>query len=87
MLKNIPVVVAATVMGKGQQFIRIGLQRGLLPIGEAMQIDPEKRRCRYNYYISPRLLRHYTGCTSDDIIQEMRRCGYGIDDTNKRWGW
>ena len=76
MLRNVPVAVAAAVMGKGPQFIRIGIQRGLLPIGEALKVNEASKRGRYNYYISPRLLRKYTGCTIMDIMSQMKRYGF-----------
>ena len=76
MLRNVPVAVAAAVMGKGPQFIRIGIQRGLLPIGEALKVNESNKRGRYNYYISPRLLRKYTGCTTGDIMSQMKRYGF-----------
>lgn len=31
--ENIPIYVASELMGVSKQFIRIGLQRGLLPFG------------------------------------------------------
>lgn len=46
-MKIIP-EVAARVMGKNPQFVRIGLQRGLLPFGVAMQTDARNPRSRHN---------------------------------------
>ena len=43
-------------MGKSEQFVRIGLQRGLLPIGQAIKMSS-----MYTYYISPKLFYEYTG--------------------------
>ncbi|MEA4815968.1 MAG: hypothetical protein VB120_03805 [Lachnospiraceae bacterium] len=54
---NIPVVDAARMMNKSQQFVRVGIQRGTLPIGHAIQISSD----RYTYYISPKLFYEYTG--------------------------
>ena len=54
---NITVKEAAKLMGKSEQFIRIQLQRGLLPIGSAKQ-NPNGK---YSYYISPKLFEEYTG--------------------------
>ena len=45
-----------------EQFIRIGLQRGLLPIGNAVQ-NPGGT---YTYYISPKLFEEYTGIKLPD---------------------
>ncbi len=48
---------AAELMNVGPQFIRVGLQRGILPIGTAFKISKN----RYTYYISPKLFEDYTG--------------------------
>lgn len=56
MPNKITVKEAAEIMGKCQQFVRVGLQRGLLPIGTAV-----KARERWNYYISPKLFYEYVG--------------------------
>jgi len=47
---------AAKIMGKSQQFVRIGLQRGLLPFGVAVKMSST-----YSYYISPKLFNEYVG--------------------------
>ena len=54
--KSISVKDAAEAMGKCQQFVRIGLQRGLLPIGNAVKMSS-----KWTYYISPELFYKYTG--------------------------
>lgn len=56
MLEKITVKQAADVMGKCQQFVRVGLQRGNLPFGTAVKVSR-----RWNYYISPKLFYEYTG--------------------------
>jgi hypothetical protein len=48
--ENVPVVVAARVMKKDQQFIRQGLILGLLKFGVAFKKDGSSQ---YDYYISP----------------------------------
>ncbi len=53
--RNVPVSQAAEMLGVSQQYIRIGLQRKLLPIGEAMQINGG----RYTYRICPNRLRKF----------------------------
>ena len=57
--RNVTVNEAAKIMGKTPQFIRIGLQRGLLPIGVAYKTDSTNEQ--YDYYISPKLLYDFTG--------------------------
>lgn len=54
---NLTVKEAARLMGKTEQFVRIGLQRNLLPIGHAV-LNPGGK---YSYYISPELFEKYTG--------------------------
>ena len=46
----------AKAMGKSEMFVRIGLQRGLLPFGTAI-----KTSSKYTYYISPSKFYKYIG--------------------------
>ena len=45
---------AAKRLGVSPQFVRIGMQRGRLPIGAAVKMSS-----RWSYYISPELLDRY----------------------------
>ena len=54
--KNIPVSQAARLLGKSEQFVRIGLQRGFLNFGSAV-----KNGSKYSYHISPYKLFNYIG--------------------------
>lgn len=63
---NVPVNVAAKVMHKDPMFIRIGLQRGLLPFGVAIKKDEHGKQ--YDYYISPKLFFEYTGFLWDTVV-------------------
>ncbi|MGL5271658.1 MAG: hypothetical protein ACRC7I_14230 [Selenomonadaceae bacterium] len=65
MAENISVKRAAEIMGKSQQFVRIGLQRGLLPFGTAVKENEQGKRV--NYYISPGLFCNYVGISKSDI--------------------
>ena len=56
MVKNVSVKQAAEIMGKSQQFIRVGLQRGLLPFGIAVKMSS-----KWTYYISPKKFYEYVG--------------------------
>lgn len=51
------VLEASKIMEVSQQYIRIGLQRGILPIGTAVQISGKK----WTYHISKGLLEKYIG--------------------------
>lgn len=53
---------AAKCMGKSEEFVRIGLQRGLLPFGIAVPGTGQK----YNYYINPMRFRDYVGTEQFD---------------------
>ena len=56
MAKNISVKEAAEIMGKSQQFVRIGLQRGFLKFGTAIKMSSI-----WTYHISPKLFYEYVG--------------------------
>ena len=57
MSKNrLSIIEAAELMNVSQQFIRIGLQRGILPFGYAV-----KTSSKWTYYISPSKFTEYTG--------------------------
>ncbi len=56
--KSMTIAEVAEKLGKSQQFVRIGLQRGILTFGTA-QIMPNKNK--YTYYISPALFFQYIG--------------------------
>lgn len=67
---------AARVIGKSDQFVRIGLQRGLLkthgePIGVAVKLVPPGKR--YTYYINPKLLAEFAGITLDELAERIER--------------
>lgn len=56
--RRITVQDAAKLMGKSEMFIRIGLQRGILPFGIAVKLDGKSK---YSYHISPKLFEEYLG--------------------------
>ena len=60
--QRVTVENAAKLLGVSQQFIRIGLQRGRLPIGSAVKMSS-----KWTYHISPERLRKYIeGDQQDD---------------------
>lgn len=59
---NISVKEAAEILGKSQQFVRIGLQRQLLPFGTAVKMST-----KWTYHISPKLLKEYIGDVKEAI--------------------
>lgn len=54
--KNISIYKAAELMGKSEQFVRVGLQRSILPFGTAVKLSS-----RWTYYISPSKFYNYVG--------------------------
>ena len=62
-MKNLSVKQAAELMGKSEQFIRIGLQRQLLPIGSAVKMSS-----KWTYYISPKLFSEYVGIHLEEVL-------------------
>lgn len=62
MQQKVTVADAARRMGKAPQFVRLCLQRGLLPIGTATKTGNKN----WNYYISPKLLDDYIGKDNTD---------------------
>ncbi|TGE35922.1 hypothetical protein E4K67_22665 [Desulfosporosinus fructosivorans] len=54
--KGITVREASEILGKSDQFVRIGLQRGILPFGSAVKLST-----KWTYYISPDRFYEYVG--------------------------
>lgn len=46
----------ARLLGKSEQFVRIGLQRGILPFGYAVKMN-----CKWCYHIFEHKVREYLG--------------------------
>ena len=65
-MRKITVKEAAQILGTSEMFVRIGLQRGKLPIGTAIKLNGN----RYTYYINPKQLAEYSGAelTKDEQI-------------------
>ena len=63
-VKKITTADAARCLGKSKQFVRIGLQRGLLPFGNAVPGVGGS----YNYYINPAKFREYVGAEQFDAF-------------------
>lgn len=57
-VKNISIKEASQLMGKSEQFIRVGLRNKRLPFGVAVQLSSQ-----WTYYISPKLFYEYIGYT------------------------
>lgn len=63
--KKITVETAARLMGKSTLFVREGMRRGVLPIGEAMQMPGSNK---WSFYVSPKLLADYIGVSVEVVM-------------------
>ena len=68
MIRKITPDQAAQVMGCSAQFIRIGLQRGLLDIGDAVKMSS-----KWTYNISPAKLAARQGMTIEELVKQLER--------------
>ena len=59
MAKKLEVKDAAALMGVSAQYVRIGIQQGILPFGVALKVKTDGSR--YTYYISPAKFTEFTG--------------------------
>lgn len=67
MIRKITPDQAAMVMGCSAQFVRIGLQRGLLNIGDAVKMSS-----KWTYNISPAKLAARQGISMDQLETAIR---------------
>ena len=65
---------AAKILGKSPQFVRIGLQRGVLPIGTAVKMSS-----RWTYHISEEQLKKYAGEKNFNKVCEENHKGVAND--------
>lgn len=56
MSERISITQAAQMMGVSEQFVRIGMQRGILPIGSCVKMSS-----KYTYFIARERLNEYLG--------------------------
>ena len=64
---RIKVTEAAALLNVSDQFIRIGLQQGKLPIGSALKMSS-----RWTYLISPQMLAEYSGADVEAELKKIR---------------
>lgn len=57
------VAECAKLLGKSQQFVRIGLQRGILPFGYAIKMSSV-----WTYHISEAKVMEYLGGEKNEVI-------------------
>ncbi len=56
---------AARIIHASDQYVRVAMQRGILPIGTAVKMST-----KWTYNISPKLLAEYSGA---DVAEEIRK--------------
>lgn len=61
MENSMTIAEASQLMGVSRQFIRVGLQRGILPFGYAVQVT----KSRYTYFISRQKFTEHTGINAE----------------------
>lgn len=65
--KRITTAQAAKLMGKTPLFVREGMRREILPIGQAMQLSEH----RWTFYVSPPLLAAYIGVDLEELWAQL----------------
>ena len=63
MEKNISIKKAANLLGKSEQFVRVGLQKGIFPFGSAIKLSS-----KWTYSIIPITFYNYIG--RPDLIKK-----------------
>ena len=66
---NVPVTIAASIMGKDQQFLREAMKRGLIDLGICYKKENSEQ---YDFYISPFKLWQLTGYVYKVLEEETR---------------
>lgn len=66
---NVPIPVAADILGISPLSVKGGLQAGALPIGAAWHNEGADKRTMY--HISPAKLAEYMGYSKEDVLEYM----------------
>ena len=70
---RVSIATAARLMNKGQQFVRIALQRKLVPFSFAVKLQEDGER--FDYYINTAQFCEYLGITVDELEREVKNDG------------
>ena len=62
--RNVPIAEIAKAMGKDAQYVRIGIQQGILKFGTAMKIGASRE---FSYYCLDKKVWEETGYFNDDV--------------------
>lgn len=66
-MNRVSTAEAARILGVSTEYIRIGMQQGILPIGTAVKMSSI-----WTYHISPKLLAEYSGADVETEVKAMR---------------
>lgn len=67
-MKKITPSIAGIIMGCSAEYVRIGLQQGIIPIGEAVKMSS-----KWTYNISPAKLAERQGMTLEELEKKVDR--------------
>lgn len=76
---KVPIGVAAAALNVTEVFIRVGMQKGVLPIGLCFKMPESSKTV---YYISPKLLYEYSGFAYGPSIKKDHSCESGQSKMN-----
>lgn len=62
--RNVPIAEIAKAMGKDAQYVRIGIQQGILKFGTAMKVGDSRE---FSYYCSDKKVWEETGYFNKNI--------------------
>lgn len=62
--RNVPITEIAKAMGKDAQYVRVGIQKGILKFGVAIKMENSKE---YSYYCPDRKVWEETGYFNDQL--------------------
>ena len=65
--RNVPIYEIAKAMGKDPQYVRVGLQRGILKFGYAFKMDGSSE---YSYYCPDKRVWEETGYFAENAYTE-----------------
>lgn len=65
---RVTVAEAAAILETSQEYVRLAMQEGVLPIGSAAKMST-----RWTYHISPKLLAEYSGADVEKELKVLRK--------------
>ena len=75
-IKDVPLKIAAAILGKSEMFVRCGLRAGKFSFGKAITSNSNKKPYPYySYHISVPKFKEYAGCNDDDIFRYAEKLG------------